>query len=152
VKTIKQIAAELSMSKQAVRNQIVKLGLQSRLRKNGNSFVIDETQEKLIKCGLSRKIAKKRQTEPQTTLQSDLQFALRLLETQNEQLSAELTIKNRQIETLTTALENTTASLNAAQALHAGTIQKQLTESSTDPEKKQEPKGFFSQLFKNKTN
>ena len=33
-KTIKQIADEIGVSKQAVRNQIAKLGLQSSLQKN----------------------------------------------------------------------------------------------------------------------
>jgi len=49
MKTIKQIADEVGVSKQAIRNQIAKLGLQSSLRKNGNQFAIDEEQETAIK-------------------------------------------------------------------------------------------------------
>jgi len=41
MKTIRQIADDLGVSKQAVRNQIVNLGLQTALRKNGNQFAID---------------------------------------------------------------------------------------------------------------
>ena len=38
MKTIKQIADELGVSKTAVRKKIENLGLQSSLRKNGNQF------------------------------------------------------------------------------------------------------------------
>ena len=51
------------------------------------------------------------------------------LDGKNEQIAAQtrqLEAKDRQIEQLTAALENTTSSLQAAQALHAGTMQKQL--------------------------
>lgn len=50
------------------------------------------------------------------------------LEAKNTQLAK----KDEQIERLTTALENTTASLHAAQALHAGTMHKQLGEGDGD--------------------
>lgn len=60
------------------------------------------------------------------------------LDGKNEQIAAQA----RQIEQLTSALENTTSSLQAAQALHAGTMQKQLqsgnvadaAESAAEPE------------------
>ena len=51
MKTIKQIADELGVSKTAVRKKIENLGLRSSLRKNGNQFLIDEVQESLIKQG-----------------------------------------------------------------------------------------------------
>lgn len=65
-----------------------------------------------------------------------------------EILRGELSAKNKQIEKLqeenfrlTEALENTTASLKAAQALHAGTMQQQLISSSVEDtsNKKEEP-------------
>ena len=40
MKTIKQIADEIGVSKTAVRKKIANLGLQSSLRKNGNQFAI----------------------------------------------------------------------------------------------------------------
>jgi chromosome segregation ATPase len=70
-------------------------------------------------------------------------------------LQQELDAKNRQLENkdkqigeLTAALENTTASLHAAQALHAGTMHKQLeADAATEPaHQKQEESGFFSRL------
>lgn len=48
MKTIKQIADEIGVSKQAVRNQIANLGLQSSLQKIANRLSIDEKQEALI--------------------------------------------------------------------------------------------------------
>ena len=51
-------------------------------------------------------------------------------------LQEQLREKDKQIEALTKALENTTSSLKASQALHAGTIQNQLTESSESEPKK----------------
>ena len=49
MKTIRQIADEIGVSKTAVNKQIANLGLRSGLRKNGNQFAIDEHQEALIK-------------------------------------------------------------------------------------------------------
>lgn len=40
MKTIKQIADEIGVSKQSIRNEIAKQDLQSSLRKNGNQFAI----------------------------------------------------------------------------------------------------------------
>lgn len=48
-KTIKQIADELGVSKQAVSKCIDNLGLRSTLTKNGNYFVVGDSQEKAIK-------------------------------------------------------------------------------------------------------
>ena len=56
-----------------------------------------------------------------------------------------------QISQLTAAMENLTASLNAEQVLHAGTIQKQLSEHSvmpsSDVEQPKQKQGLFSRLF-----
>ena len=74
-------------------------------------------------------------------------------------LQDQLAVKDRQINLLqeqisqlTVAMENLTASLNAEQALHAGTIQKQLAEHSVmdQPSNEEQPKqrqGLFSRLF-----
>lgn len=52
----------------------------------------------------------------------------------------------RSVEQLTTALQSTTESLQAAQALHAGTIQQQLGA----PDQTQERRGFFARFFSGK--
>ena len=78
------------------------------------------------------------------------------IDTLTEQLKKkdeQLTEKDKQIEQLTSTLllsqqtqQDLTAALTTAQALHAGTIQKQL------PFKEDKPAGFFRNFFKKKDN
>ena len=75
-------------------------------------------------------------------------------------LQEQIVSKDKQIEQITVAMENITAALTASQALHAGTIQQQLTEQSSNkensaPENPEQPKqkqGFFSKFFGKKNN
>ena len=72
-------------------------------------------------------------------------------------LQEQLIAKDNQIGQITSAMENLTASLNAEQALHAGTIQKQLAEHSAmdqsyDTEQPKQKQGFFARLFGKKEN
>ena len=81
------------------------------------------------------------------------------LELQNEILRKQLVIKDNQIRLLqeqigqlTNAMENLTTALNAEQALHAGTIQRQLSEHSvmdqpSDVEQPKQKQGLFPRLF-----
>ena len=143
MKTIKQIADEIGVSKTAVRKKIGNLGLQSSLRKNGNQFAIDEEQESLIKSEFL-------QNETQTKIANQvceklesLQLVSDLVSTLKEQLQEkdkQIQQQQQSIKELTAALENTTNSLKAAQALHAGTMQQQLLVSSAEEDgKKAEP-------------
>lgn len=90
MKTIKQIADELGVSKTAVRKKIENLGLWSGLQKNGNQFVIDETQEKLIKSAFSEN---ETQTETETSSQTGTETVSALV----SMLQKELDAKNEQI-------------------------------------------------------
>lgn len=115
-KTIKQIADELGVSKQAVMKRIDNLGLRSKLAKNGNQYLIDDTTERLIKSGTLKQL----QSTPSSsqlvsTLQSQVDVLKQQLYVKDEQIKAQ----SQQIEQLTKALESTTAALTAAQALHA---------------------------------
>ena len=56
MKTIKQIADELGVSKTAVRNKIENLGLSEKMETNGNRIEVNERQERLIKSAFSQKI------------------------------------------------------------------------------------------------
>ena len=58
MKTIKQIADELGVSKTAVRKKIENLGLSEKVKTNGNRIEVDERQEKLIKSAFSQKETK----------------------------------------------------------------------------------------------
>ena len=136
MKTIRQIADEIGVSKTAVNKQIANLGLRSGLRKNGNQFAIDEHQEALIKQAFSEKSQTEIENQSQTKTQTenhevgDLVF---VLQATIDTLQGQLEVKDRQIEQqaqtitrLTDALAAAQQTAVAAQALHAGTIQQQL--------------------------
>lgn len=132
-KTIKQIADELGVSKQAVVKRIDNLGLRSKLVKNGNLYLVDDTAEKLIKSGTLKQI----QSTPSSsmlveTLQAQVDILKQQLDIKDEQIKGQL----KQIEQLTAALESTTAALTAAQALHAADKKQLLIEDSQNPPKR----------------
>ena len=73
-------------------------------------------------------------------------------------LQEQLIAKDNQIGQITTAMESMATALTAEQALHAGTIQKQLTEHSvmeqqpSDEEQPKQKQGLFTRLFGRKQN
>ncbi len=67
MKSIRDIADELGVSKTAVNKKIKKLGIKSKLKKNGNQFAIDNHYETLIKAEFYVKTAnQKSQTANQS--------------------------------------------------------------------------------------
>ena len=77
-----------------------------------------------------------------------LQEQLTAKDKQIQLLQEQLIAKDNQIGQITAAMENLTASLNAEQALHAGTIQKRLAEHSvmeqtSDTEQSKQKQGFL---------
>ena len=129
MKTIRQIAAEIGVSKTAVNKQIANLGLRSGLRKNGNQFAIDEHQEALIKQAFSEKSQTEIENQTQTKSQTEnheVSDLVCVLQATIDTLQGQLEVKDRQIEKLTEALIAAQQTAAAAQALHAGTIQQQL--------------------------
>ena len=207
--TIKQLADELGVSKPTIRNIVSELGIQSKLRKVGNRYMLSDaqiTQVKLqiLKDGVlsesektekseSEMLSESEKTEKsesevlsesEKTKKSESEMLSESEKTENsivrEQLSIlsqQLTVKDNQIQVLqdqliakdnqiqilqeqigqlTAAMESMAAALTGAQALHAGTIQKQLTghndrvEQSSDQEQPKQKQGFFSRLFGSK--
>ena len=136
MKTIRQIADEIGVSKTAVNKQIANLGLRSGLRKNGNQFAIDEHQEALIKQAFSEKSQTEIENQSQTKTQTEnheVGDLVCVLQATIATLQGHLEVKDRQIEQqaqtitrLTDALAAAQQTAVAAQALHAGTIQQQL--------------------------
>lgn len=98
MKTIKQIADELGVSKTAVRKKIENLGLRSSLQKNGNQFAIDEDQEKLIKSAFSES---EMETEAETSSRTETETVSTLV----SMLQKELDAKNEQIAHLQKLLD-----------------------------------------------
>lgn len=146
-KTIKQIADELGVSKTAIRKKMTD-EVKTKFAETVSGVVyISEDGENIIKKGFLK-------SKPETELSgvSGNQFAEVSGEFAAiiEVLQKQLAIKDMQIEQqqksiteLTAALENTTSSLKAAQALHAGTIQQQLAAG----EQQEERAGFFRRIF-----
>ena len=129
MKTIRQIADEIGVSKTAVSKQIANLGLRSGLRKNGNQFAIDERQETLIKQAFLEKSQTEIENQTQTKSQTEnheISDLVCVLQATIDTLQGQLEVKDRQIEKLTEALIAAQQTAAAAQALHAGTIQQQL--------------------------
>ena len=136
MKTIRQIADEIGVSKTAVNKQIANLGLRSGLRKNGNQFAIDEHQEALIKQAFLEKSQTEIENQTQTKSQTESHEVgdlVCVLQATIDTLQGQLEVKDRQIEQqaqtitrLTDALAAAQQTAVAAQALHAGTIQQQL--------------------------
>ena len=151
MKTIRQIADEIGVSKTAVNKQIANLGLRSGLRKNGNQFAIDEHQEALIKEAFSEKSQTEIENQTQTE-NHEVSDLVCVLQATIDTLQGQLEVKDRQIEKLTEALVAAQQTAAAAQALHAGTIQQQLLtgEAGADQQDQapEQKRGWFSKLFR----
>ena len=112
MKSIKEIADEIGVSKQSIRNEIAKQGLQSSLRKNGNQFAIDENCEALIKSAFESRNGKvtakvickdnanqnAKVTDNQNEQVCDYQHKVDVLETDNRRLLEEIGLLNGQLE------------------------------------------------------
>lgn len=111
MKTIKQIADEIGVSKQSIRNEIAKQGLQSSLRKNGNQFAIDESCETLIKSAFDSRNGKitakvvckdnanqnAKVTAKQNEKVCDYQSKIDVLEIDNKRLQEEIELLRGQL-------------------------------------------------------
>jgi biotin operon repressor len=160
MKTIRQIADEIGVSKTAVSKQIANLGLRSSLRKNGNQFAIDERQEALIKQAFLEKTQTENANQSQTKTQTENREVgglVCVLQATIDTLQGQLEVKDRQIEQqaqtitrLTDALAAAQQTAAAAQALHAGTIQQQLLtgDAGADQQEPEQKRGWFSKLFR----
>lgn len=159
MKTIKQIADELGVSKTAVRKKITETIRTQFAETIGNTIYINETGINLIKStfntpngnqNANQVSGNQTETVSDSLHQvSDSEQVYKLI----DMLQKELEIKNKQIDDLNNRLEEVTAALTTAQrtivneqTLHAGTIQKQLTD-GTQPEQKE---SLLKRLFKNK--
>ena len=162
MKTIRQIADEIGVSKTAVSKQIENLGLRSSLRKNGNQFAIDEHQEALIKQAFFEKTQTEIENQSQTKTQTENREVgdlVCVLQATIDTLQGQLAVKDKQIAELNERLSECSAALlaaqqttQAAQVLHAGTIQKEIAsgESGVDKQKSASEKKnrWFKRLFR----
>ena len=104
MKTIRQIADEIGVSKTAVSKQIANLGLRSGLRKNGNQFAIDEHQEALIKRAFSEKSQTEIENQTQTE-NREVGDLVCVLQDTIDTLQGQLEVKDRQLKVQVEYLE-----------------------------------------------
>ena len=216
--SVKQLAGEIGTNKLMIHRAINKLGLQGKLHKAGNRYMLSESQAKQIKSIIlgenvseivsstpknvsivsnkivsnpsenisnvpenvsivSNKIVSETHETQSMNIENtdktyqpnkDLQLSIldrqlavkdnqiQMLQEQIKLLQQQLIAKDNQIGQITAAMENLTTALSAEQALHAGTIQKQLADHSVkeEPETEQpkQKQGLFSRLFGRKDN
>lgn len=159
-KTIKEIADELGVDKQKVyryikKNHISEV-LHEALQKNGVKRY-DEAAEMLIKQGLFEESVSSEALHEVHQKHINEAVCDTISETLIDMLRKELEIKNEQIRELNARLAESSAALvaaqqtaQAAQALHAGTIQKQLidgAETSDDQVDLENKKNWFQRIF-----
>ena len=154
--TIKQLADELGVSKPTISKAMSDLSIKAE--QIGNKYILNETQISQIKSKITLKTESEVSAEVQKTqekmqnseeiannqtfqfFQLQLDILARQLEEKDKQLAEkdrqiaekdkQLAAKDVQLTNAYSSMENTTAALTAAQALHAGTIQERLTEHS----------------------
>jgi len=141
MKTTKQIADALGVDKQRVYRYIKRNQIEETHQDSGVLFY-DEAAESAIKQGLKQNTDSQ---EPRQAVASES-----TIDTLIAILQKELEVKNKQIEGLNEALLNAQRQGEAAQALHAGTMQTQLVESAAPVAGPDKPakKGLFEKLFK----
>ena len=155
-KTIKQIADELGVSKQAVFKKIDNLGCRQQLTKIDNQFTIDEKLENTIQKAFSEKVNTFKNVNQSSTKSSTdnqkltdyLTDTLKVLQQQNELLSRQLEEKDKQISNLQKLINQS----QQLQAIAENKI-KLLEQKETPPEPVngsssiESKKGFFARLF-----
>lgn len=168
--TVKQLAEELGVSKPTISKAIIDLGLQGNLHKIGNRFILEDAEIQAIKSQITQtprppepqetetateNQSKKAENETEKTLISLLESQITILSQQLAVKDSQIAAQQDQIKTLTQSLHDTTAALTAAQALHAGTIQQQLTDKqassegvSEDVVEPEERQGFWQRIFR----
>lgn len=132
MKTIKQIADDLGVSKQRVYRYIKANNIGEAHRDRVASYY-DESAETLVKLHFKSDFAS---TETHQNVSSDT-----VVDTLVAMLQKELDAKNQQISELTSALTMAQQTIAAEQALHAGTM-KHLVDEGVKPQP-----GFFSRIF-----
>ena len=161
MKTIRQIADEIGVSKQAVykryKGKLYTVCAPYAHTEQGVLY-LSEQAETLIKQDFLRDgcpNGSHTDTHTERSIgavpeQSQEDSVVAVLQATIDTLQGQLEVKDRQIEKLTEALVAAQKTAAAAQALHAGTIQQQLTAGELEPklEDQSEKKGWLWRLIK----
>jgi predicted transcriptional regulator len=172
MKTIKQIADEIGVTRQAVHLKIQKEPLSSdlepHLTKKGKVLYIESAGVKLIVAEFLSSASSKN-VKQMSSVSSEFDNVFLLFKEQLKEKDRQIAVKDEQLtakdKQITLLIEQNTAlveQLDTSQRLHAGTLQQQLIGSSADelptdeptddkPEpEKEEKRGFFG-LFRRKS-
>ena len=161
MKTIRQIADEIGVSKQAVykryKGKLHTVCAPYTHTEQGVLY-LSEQAETLIKQDFlkdNRSNGAHTDTRTERSIgavpeQSQESGVVAVLQATIDTLQGQLEVKDRQIEKLTEALAAAQQTAAAAQALHAGTIQQQLItgETGADQQEPEQKRGWFSKLFR----
>lgn len=174
-KTIKQIASELNVSKQAVwqrvkRNQELFSLLETHAQNVNGTMYVDETIEQLIKkmylehppVNIDKTPASDETNIDEISKTDETKELIKTLQNTVESLKQQLTVKDGQIDELTSMLktsqeqqttlqeQNTTLvnALSAAQTLHAVTMQERHEEKKLDSQEKNSKTGLLARIFR----
>ena len=137
--SIKDLAEQVGVSKQASSDKIKKLGLQSNLAKKNNRFVLNESQANLIKSAFQNNSQVQSQSKfvnQDSDLLYDIVKTLQLQLEEKDKQIAYYQEENRRLSDMATQ----------SQALHAGTIQTQLLAEKAETETTKQ--GLLSKLFR----
>ena len=140
-KTIKELADSLGVSKTAIRKYLTpEFRAAHTANQTGNSIVIDDEGCKLIAESFRKPPQTTANLEPETTGNQVSGDVVALLQSTIAALQQQLEVKDRQIADLTETVKTQAASLQAAQALHAGTMHQMMLNPGEEPvEARQEP-------------
>ena len=174
-RTIKQIASELNVSKQAVwqrvkRNQELFSLLETHTKNVNGTMYVDETIEQLIKkmylehppVNIDKTPASDATNIDEISKTDETKELIKTLQNTVESLKQQLTVKDGQIDELTSMLktsqeqqttlqeQNTTLvnALSAAQTLHAVTMQERHEEKKLDSQEKNSKIGLLARIFR----
>lgn len=173
MKTIRQIADEIGVSKQAVFKKIkrepLSTSLQGLTTTVDGRLMVEVDGEKLIKQAFSEIAPSTTDNQltvvdglvdgastPNAEKTAEVDGVISVLQATIDTLQGQLEVKDRQIEQqaqtitrLTDALAAAQQTAAAAQALHAGTIQQQLItgEAGVDQQEPEQKKSWFSKIF-----
>lgn len=125
--TIKQLADALGVSKTAIRKHLTPdFRAAHTANDGGNTIWIDDPGCALIAKSFRKQPETTANQEPETAANQVSGDMVALLQATIATLQQQLEVKDRQIAELTETVKAQAVSINAAQALHAGTMQRML--------------------------
>lgn len=138
-KTLKQIADEIGVDKQRVYRFVRRNNINEARQENGTMMYDEAAQSMIFQYffGCERINEANRDCDKHDANDAVDAANERLIKTLQDELemkNQQIVAQQEQITQLTAALEHTTASLHAAQALHAGTMQQIASASEDDVE------------------